>query len=332
MTRPRLRALVGLLALALLVSGCTTIVHDGDRLTISTQWWPPYFPPVPNYPLTITKAGTGQGTVTAPPSINCGTSCTSGYASGNVVTITATQAAGSTFASWSGACSGSTPSCTVTMTAAQTVTATFNVAAGDTTPPAQPGAPAISAPTLGPTSVSYSVTWPASLDQPCNCLVSRYSWDVSDYNWTANIAIGETTTNALSLVVPYDASGASVIAHFGVTAIDAAGNYSEGGHAFQDFIIPANPATNSKLVAAWSAPTNNTDGSVLTDLSGYRVYYGLGTANPCPSGSFVAVGIGPSTTLTGLNNGATYTAAVVAVNTSNVASACSAPATGVAHP
>src|SRR4030095_5918505 len=41
------------------------------------------------------------------------------------VTLTATPAAGSTFAGWSGACSG-TGSCTVTMSAARSVTATFN--------------------------------------------------------------------------------------------------------------------------------------------------------------------------------------------------------------
>lgn len=336
MTRPKLRALVGLLALALLVSGCglsvglRSIERDGR---VSSYWWPPYTPPVPNYPLTVTKAGTGTGTVTAPPAINCGTSCTSGYASGNVVTITATQGSGSSFASWSGACAGTTPTCTVTMNTAKTVTATFNVVAGDTTPPARAGTPVIGTPTLGISSATYAVTWPASLDQPCNCLVTNYLWDVSSPDWSGFMAgPGNVTTNALTLVVPYDPSGASVIAHFGVSAIDAAGNVQAGGHSFLDFIVPANPATNAKLNATWSAPTNNTDGSLLTDLAGYRVYYGPGTANPCPGGSFVAVGLATATTLTGLNNGATYTASIVAVNASNVASACSAPTTGVAHP
>ena len=44
-----------------------------------------------------------------------------------------------------------------------------------------------------------------------------------------------------------------------------------------------NPATAGVLDATWTAPTTNTDGSQLTDLSFYRVYYGT-SATPCPSG------------------------------------------------
>ena len=51
-----------------------------------------------------------------------------------MVTLTATPAAGSTFAGWSGAgCSG-TGACTVTMSSDQAVTATFNVVRGSTSP------------------------------------------------------------------------------------------------------------------------------------------------------------------------------------------------------
>jgi len=75
--------------------------------------------------LTVSKAGTGSGTVTSSPAgINCGTTCSAAYNSGTSVTLTATSAAGSTFTSWSGACSG-TGSCVVTMNAARSVTATF---------------------------------------------------------------------------------------------------------------------------------------------------------------------------------------------------------------
>ncbi len=82
------------------------------------------------FTLTITKAGTGTGTVTSSPTgINCGTDCTGAYSNGTVVTLTATPAAGSTFAGWSGACTG-TGSCVVTMNAAKAVTATFNTAGG----------------------------------------------------------------------------------------------------------------------------------------------------------------------------------------------------------
>ncbi|MFZ2235087.1 MAG: hypothetical protein WAV67_01800, partial [Dokdonella sp.] len=77
------------------------------------------------YKLTVTKGGTGSGTVTSNPSgINCGSTCTANYFRGNVVTLTASPKSGSTFAGWSGSCSG-TGNCTVTMTAARSVKATF---------------------------------------------------------------------------------------------------------------------------------------------------------------------------------------------------------------
>jgi lysophospholipase L1-like esterase len=77
------------------------------------------------FALTVTKAGTGSGTVTSTPSaINCGSACTASYSTGTSVTLTAAAASGSTFAGWSGACSG-TGACTVSMTQARAVTATF---------------------------------------------------------------------------------------------------------------------------------------------------------------------------------------------------------------
>jgi hypothetical protein len=77
--------------------------------------------------LTVTKAGTGAGTVASSPAgIDCGTSCTAAYAYGTPVTLTATAAPGSTFAGWSGGgCSGTGP-CTVALDSAMNLTATFN--------------------------------------------------------------------------------------------------------------------------------------------------------------------------------------------------------------
>ncbi len=78
------------------------------------------------FPLTVTAAGTGSGKVTSTPAgISCPGTCSANFASGAVVTLAASAAAGSTFAGWSGACTG-TGSCAVTMSAAQSVTATFN--------------------------------------------------------------------------------------------------------------------------------------------------------------------------------------------------------------
>lgn len=82
------------------------------------------------YTLTISKLGTGSGTVsTADNLINCGADCTENYAAGSLVTLTAKATTGSRFAGWSGSCTGKTATCTVTMDAAKTEKAYFNHAA-----------------------------------------------------------------------------------------------------------------------------------------------------------------------------------------------------------
>jgi hypothetical protein len=77
------------------------------------------------YTLTVSKTGSGSGTVTSSPTgIDCGSDCTETYDQGTSVTLTATPASGSTFGGWSGDadCSDGV----VTMNANMTCTATFN--------------------------------------------------------------------------------------------------------------------------------------------------------------------------------------------------------------
>lgn len=77
--------------------------------------------------LALKVSTSNPGTVTSNVgSINCGSVCQASYASGTVVTLTATPPAGKTFASWSGACTGTTPTCAVTVNANLSVRANFN--------------------------------------------------------------------------------------------------------------------------------------------------------------------------------------------------------------
>jgi uncharacterized repeat protein (TIGR01451 family) len=88
---------------------------------------PPPPPPPPPHSLAVLKTGTGAGTVTSSPAgVNCGATCVATFLSGTNVTLTATPAAGSRFASWSGDCTGTSRTCSFTMTSDRMAVATFN--------------------------------------------------------------------------------------------------------------------------------------------------------------------------------------------------------------
>ncbi|MBI5635246.1 MAG: SBBP repeat-containing protein, partial [Nitrospirae bacterium] len=83
---------------------------------------------ISNLTLTISKNGTGTGTVTSDiGGINCGATCSASYNPSDLVTLTATSNSGSTFVGWSGDCSGNSQTCQVTMDAVKNVTARFNL-------------------------------------------------------------------------------------------------------------------------------------------------------------------------------------------------------------
>jgi hypothetical protein len=92
------------------------------------------------------------------------------------------------------------------------------------------------------------------------------------------------------------------------------------------------------LTATWTAPIANTDGSPLTDLALYRVYYSIFDA-PCPGSTFAEAVSSSSTPgandtiifqLTGLTAGAVYTVSVTAVDAYGNESACSDTASAAA--
>ena len=77
--------------------------------------------------LTISKAGTGSGTVTSNPAgISCGATCAFDFSNGASVTLTAVPVSGSDFVGWSGSGCTGIGTCQVTTDAAKTVTASFN--------------------------------------------------------------------------------------------------------------------------------------------------------------------------------------------------------------
>jgi Putative Ig domain len=98
----------------------------------------------------------------------------------------------------------------------------------------------------------------------------------------------------------------------GTPSATAAGNYgniviavSDGkvSAALAAFSIAVNQAASANATLSWSAPTQNTDGTTLMNLAGYRIYYGTSAtaltqsvqiANPSVS-TYVLEGLSPTT-------------------------------------
>jgi len=104
-------------------------------------------------------------------------------------------------------------------------------------------------------------------------------------------------------------------------------------------LILAGCAASGVLDVSWVAPTTNTDGSPLTDVVSYRVYYST-MDPPCPTGSAIGaaapkVPLPPDqrlvVRLTGLTVGKLYFVAVTAVNSRGSASSCTSTVSGRAR-
>jgi hypothetical protein len=99
-------------------------------------------------------------------------------------------------------------------------------------------------------------------------------------------------------------------------------------------LLVAIPGEAGILDASWTAPTMNADGSPLTDLAAYRVYYGT-SGTPCPGGTLLQTASttpspGPgqivSVRFTGLSPTLLYNVAVTAVAESTCSTSASAMA------
>ncbi|WP_168058585.1 InlB B-repeat-containing protein [Candidatus Manganitrophus noduliformans] len=109
-------------------SGCNSASGTSCTVTMNTAKTVTASFTLQTFPLTVTKSGTGSGTVTSSPAgINCGAACSAIYSSGTAVTLSPLPSGDSDFTGWSGCDNVSGTSCTVTINAAKTVTATFTL-------------------------------------------------------------------------------------------------------------------------------------------------------------------------------------------------------------
>ncbi|HUP96557.1 MAG TPA: hypothetical protein VM073_01375 [Usitatibacter sp.] len=108
------------------VAGSTgSAVGGAGTITPPPTTPPPTSPPTGKV-LTVSKGGTGVGTVrSSVGGINCGTACSATFTTTTSVRLSASAAYGSIFTGWSGGCTGLTYVCAVSVSAAQSVTANF---------------------------------------------------------------------------------------------------------------------------------------------------------------------------------------------------------------
>ena len=76
---------------------------------------------------------------------------------------------------------------------------------------------------------------------------------------------------------------------------------------------PSGTSGTGTATLSWEAPTTNTDGSALIDLSGYRIYYGMSSADLSQT---VQLGLGTQTyVIENLGTGTWYFAIRAVTNT-----------------
>lgn len=167
---------------------CISPDKDATHDDVCPSVWPGFASEVGtggsiNYTLTLTKSGSGTGSVVSDPTgVSCDTGCTAtsgSFANGTMITLTPMAVTGSTFGGWGGACSG-TGTCTVTLSANTSVTATFNT--GTTTYTLTVG-------TTGPGSVTSTDT---HISCPGTCTYDYLSG--SNVSLTATPSAGYTFT------------------------------------------------------------------------------------------------------------------------------------------
>ncbi len=174
-------------------------VSDGtatDTITINVT-----IVAAPIYTLSVSKIGTGSGTLASiPTGIDCGATCSASFNYNSSVTLTATPATGSSFTGWSGAGCTGTGTCVVTMGGARTVTATFTLNTYLlTVTPAGNGSGTV---TSSPTGIDCGATCSASFNY--NTSVTLTATPVTSSNFTGWSGGGCTGTG--TCVVSVDAA------------------------------------------------------------------------------------------------------------------------------
>ena len=279
--------------------------------------------------LTVTKTGGAYGTVTsAPAGISCGSACSSSYADGTTVVLSATPVAGASFTGWSGAgvpascTTGAPATCTVTLSAALGVNATF------TAPPA-----------AGPATQVWTYSGSGQAASTGTAFASPLRALVTDANGTpvsgATVTFTPPGSGASATVGAGTAiSNSSGIATLSATANATAGSYTitatvPGGTRSAAFSLTnVGPPASITFVNGGDttdpqiAPTGTTFASPLVAI----VKDAAGNVVPGVTVTYTVVPVGgASATLTsGASSGSTVTATTDAFGNSSITATANA--------
>ncbi len=221
--------------------------------------------------LAVMELGTGTGTVSSTPTgIVCPSTCSAGFTSGQVVTLSATANSGSTFGSFSTNCPPSSPqtnppSCMVTLSGTTTtVTATFNTSGGGLT---------ISPSTLpnGAIGGAYGQTLQVSGG------TAPYNFTISAGTLPAGLNLGATSGTIGG--VP---TGPATSSTFTVSVTDSSTPPLSGSANFTITIGAADSSNNSELNGSYAflfQGFNDSDGTMVV-VAGSFVADGHGNILP----------------------------------------------------
>jgi|UPI00077EA6A7 hypothetical protein len=114
--------------------------------------------------------------------------------------------------------------------------------------------------------------------------------------------IASTTPPKTTAVRPPSGSSSSGSGSSG-SGSSSTGSGTTGGGSTPT--TPVKSTTNGVVTLDWTPPTSNSDGSVLTNLAGYKVYYGTSPTDLSQSVKVSNPGLA-SYSVTGLNSGTWY--------------------------
>ncbi|MGA8706141.1 MAG: Calx-beta domain-containing protein [Steroidobacteraceae bacterium] len=121
---------------------------------------------------------------------------------------------------------------------------------------------------------------------------------------------GDDSPRSVEVPVTADASGKG----FNFALTDVSGSAAFGSPATATITVPNASSTTNAVTLSWLAPTENTDGTALTNLAGFHIYYGTSESNLTEE---ISIGtIGQLTCVIDELSSGTWYFEVVAVNSS----------------